>query len=134
MSPELSSDDTPAGTQTLALIVDDPDTPFRAFSHWVIVNIPAALTVVSAGVPHGDQPADIGTQGKNDFGDIGYGGPQPPRSKPHHHRFTVYALGTTLPLRPRATKQQVLGAMRGHTLGQAQLIGTYQHRTADTLP
>ena len=126
VSPGLSWEDTPPGTQTLALIVDDPDAPFRAFTHWVIFNIPGALNGLPAGVPHGDQPPNSGTQGKNGFGDIGYGGPQPPRGKAHHYRFTLYALDTTLPLRPGPTKQQVLDAMKGHILGQAQLIGTYK--------
>lgn len=130
VSPDLAWDDIPPGTQTLALIVDDPDAPFRAFTHWVIFNIPGTLTGLPAGVPHGDQPANAGTQGRNDFGDTGYGGPQPPRGKLHHYRFTLYALDSTLPLSPRATKKQVLGAMKGHILGQAQLIGTYQREAA----
>jgi Raf kinase inhibitor-like YbhB/YbcL family protein len=110
--------------------VDDPDAPFKAFTHWVIYNIPGALNGLPAGVPHGDQPASFGTQGRNDFGDIGYGGPQPPRGKPHRYRFTVYALDTMLPLRSGAAKRQVLDAMKGHILGQAELIGTYQHGAA----
>jgi Raf kinase inhibitor-like YbhB/YbcL family protein len=129
-SPDLAWQDTPPGTQTLALIVDDPDARFRAFTHWVLFNIPATLGGLPAGVPHGDQPANAGTQGRNDYGDIGYGGPQPPPGRPHHYRFTLYALDSALPLRPRATKRQVLSAMRRHILGQAQLIGTFQHRTA----
>jgi Raf kinase inhibitor-like YbhB/YbcL family protein len=132
VSPDLAWDDTPPGTQTLAVIVDDPDAPFRAFTHWVIFNIPGTLTGLPAGVPHGDQPANSGIQGKNDFGEIGYGGPQPPRGKHHHYRFTLSALDATLPLRPRASKKEVMGAMQGHILGQAQLIGTYEHRAAGT--
>jgi Raf kinase inhibitor-like YbhB/YbcL family protein len=130
VSPELAWNDTPPGTQTLTLIVDDPDAPRGVFTHWVIFNMPGALTGLPAGVRHGEHPANAGTQGRNDFGDIGYGGPQPPPGKPHHYRFTLYALDTTLSLRPGATKQQVLGVMQGHILGQAQLIGTYEQRAA----
>ncbi len=130
ISPDLAWNETPPGTQTLALIVDDPDAPRGVFTHWVLFNIPGTTTSLPAGVPHGDHPANAGIQGRNDFGDIGYGGPQPPPGKPHHYHFTLYALNTTLPLRPGATKQQVLDAMQGHVLGQAQLIGTYEHRVA----
>jgi Raf kinase inhibitor-like YbhB/YbcL family protein len=128
VSPELAWNESPAGTETLALLVDDPDTPKGVFTHWVIFNIPGTLDGLPTGVPRGDHPADAGMQGRNDFGETGYGGPQPPTGKPHHYRFTLYALDTTLPLRPGATKQQVLDAMRGHVLGQAQLIGIYESK------
>jgi phosphatidylethanolamine-binding protein (PEBP) family uncharacterized protein len=71
--------------QTLALIVDDPDALFRAFTHWVIFNSPAPRNRLAAGVPQGEQPANTATQGRNGCGDIGYGGPQPPSGKPHHY-------------------------------------------------
>jgi Raf kinase inhibitor-like YbhB/YbcL family protein len=127
-SPDLTWTETPAGTETLALIVDDPDAPRGVFTHWVMFNIRGALSGLPAGVPRGDHPANAGIQGRNDFGDVGYAGPQPPPGMPHHYRFTLYALDTTLALQAGATRQQVLDAMQGHILGQAQLIGTYENR------
>jgi Raf kinase inhibitor-like YbhB/YbcL family protein len=128
ISPDLAWNDTPPGTETLALIVDDPDAPSGVFTHWVNINIRGTIDSLPAGVPHGDHPAHAGIQGQNDFGNIGYDGPQPPPGKPHHYRFTLYALETMLPLKPGATRQQVLDAMRGHVLGETQLIGTYENR------
>jgi Raf kinase inhibitor-like YbhB/YbcL family protein len=130
ISPDLAWNDTPPGTQTLALIVDDPDAPRGVFTHWVLFNIPGATTGLPAGVPHGDHPTNAGIQGRNDYDVIGYEGLQPPPGKLHHYRFTLYALNTTLSLRPGATKQHVLDVMRGHILGQAQLIGTYEYRAS----
>lgn len=128
ISPDLAWDDTPTEMESLTLIVDDPDAPRGVFTHWVIFNIPGTVNSLPAGVPHDDRPANAGVQGRNDFGDIGYDGPQPPPGNPHHYRFTLYALETPLPVHPGATKQQVLDAMRGHVLGETQLIGTYENR------
>ncbi len=65
-------------------------------------------------------------QGLNDFRRVGYGGPCPPPGKPHRYFFKLYALDAELALRPRATKQDLLRAMAGHILAEAQLMGTYQ--------
>ena len=64
-------------------------------------------------------------QGKNDFGNIGYGGPAPPRGRPHRYYFKLYALDTTLNLPEGASKQQVEAAMKGHILAEGQLMGKY---------
>src|SRR5262249_24195444 len=63
---------------------------------------------------------------KNDFGKIGYGGPCPPPGPAHHYHFKLYALDKMVGLRPGATKQQILDAMKGHVLSQAELGGTYK--------
>jgi Raf kinase inhibitor-like YbhB/YbcL family protein len=68
---------------------------------------------------------DGSRQGRNDFGRIGYGGPSPPRGKPHRYFFRLYALDTAVGLPPGATRDMLLKAMHGHILDQAELMGTY---------
>ncbi len=126
VSPALSWSDVPGGTQSLALIMDDPDAPRGVFTHWVLFNLPASAQSLPEGVAKTERPESGGVQGRTDFGDIGYGGPCPPPGGPHRYRFSLYALDGQLSLEPGASKQQVLDAMEGHLLGEARLAGTYQ--------
>jgi Raf kinase inhibitor-like YbhB/YbcL family protein len=128
ISPQLSWSGAPQNTAAFALIVDDPDALGGVFTHWVLVDLPARAQGLPASVPRTDRLAEGGTQGRNSFGRLGYSGPCPPPGSPHHYRFTLYALDRSLGLGPGSEKQQVLSAMQGHTLGQAQLVGTYQRR------
>jgi Raf kinase inhibitor-like YbhB/YbcL family protein len=124
ISPPLLWDKPPAGTRSLALIVDDLDTSNK-FTHWVIFNIPPDASELPESLTAGSTVAGF-REGKNDFVKVGYGGPCPPSGKAHRYRFTFYALDTTLSLEAGATKGQVLDAMEGHILAQGQLIGTYR--------
>ncbi|MDD5614834.1 MAG: YbhB/YbcL family Raf kinase inhibitor-like protein [Candidatus Methanoperedens sp.] len=123
VSPPLSWGIVSDGTKTLTLIVDDPDAPRGIFTHWVLFNLPAAVTNLPEGVPRLDRLDSWGIQGKNDFGRKGYGGPCPP--KRHTYRFILYALDIELNLKPGATRQEVLKAMEGHILARAELDGKY---------
>ena len=78
------------------------------------------------GVPAEGTLGNGARQGKNDFGNLGYGGPAPPRGKPHRYFFKLYALDTKLDLPAGATKNQLLAAMKGHALAEGQLMGKYQ--------
>jgi Raf kinase inhibitor-like YbhB/YbcL family protein len=82
-SPPLQWGDPPKGTQSFALIVEDPDAPSGTFTHWVVFNLPPNVAELPQGIPHSHHIASGGTQGTNDFGKIGYGGPCPPAGKPH---------------------------------------------------
>ena len=126
ISPELTWSEVPEGTQSFALITDDPDAPIGTFTHWVIFNIPADSLGLPEAVPNEPQLTSGALQGKNDFGNIGYGGPCPPPGALHHYHFTLYALDQTLDLPAGATKTQVLKAMQGHILAQVELIGTFK--------
>ena len=126
VSPPLAWDEPPAGTQSLVLIVDDPDAPVGVFTHWVLFNIPSNSRDLPEALPTQAQLPSGAQQGKNDFGRLGYGGPCPPPGRPHRYRFTVYALDQPLELTAGALKKQVLDAMQGHILAQGQLTGTYQ--------
>jgi Raf kinase inhibitor-like YbhB/YbcL family protein len=127
VSPALQWSQPPAGTNSFALIVDDPDAPGGVFSHWVLFNIPATSRRLPEGVPAFRSQLDDGaSQGKNDMGRSGYGGPCPPPGRPHRYQFTIYALDTTLDLKAGASKKDLLKAMTDHILGQGQLTGLYQ--------
>ena len=129
VSPALAWNGAPPGVGSFALILDDPDAPGGVFTHWVLYNLPATSARLPERVPPTSQLVEGSLQGRNDFGKIGYGGPCPPPGKAHHYHFTLYALDATLRLPAGAAKQNLLDAMRGHVLGQAQLVGTYQrHR------
>jgi len=124
-SPPLSWSGVPEGTGSLALIVDDPDAPGGTFVHWVLFNLPAASTDLPAGVEGQKVRADGSRQGRNGFGNIGYGGPCPPGGT-HRYYFKLYALDTLLELGAGAGKQDLLEAMEGHVLAEGQLMGTYR--------
>jgi Raf kinase inhibitor-like YbhB/YbcL family protein len=124
VSPPLSWSDVPTGAQSLALIADDPDAPVGTWVHWVIYNMDANTRELPEGVEKKDE-LSIGLQGRNDFRRIGYGGPCPPPGKPHRYFFKLYALDTKLNLKSGATKAEVEQAMKGHILGQTELMGRY---------
>lgn len=129
LSPALSWTAPPAGTQSLALIVDDPDAPDPAapkttWVHWVLYNLPP----MAASLPEGASGLPPGTlQGVNDWRRTGYGGPCPPVGR-HRYFFKLYALDTLLPDLRQPTKAALEKAMQGHVLAHAELVGTYRKR------
>jgi len=125
VSPPLRWSPPPRGTQSLALIADDPDAPGGTWVHWVFFNIPSGERSLQEGVPRKEAFPQGGLQGFNDFRRVGYGGPCPPPGTPHRYYFKLYALDTTLNLKPRATKAQVVDASKGHILAEARLMGRF---------
>jgi Raf kinase inhibitor-like YbhB/YbcL family protein len=125
VSPPLSWTPAPAGTQSFALIMDDPDAPVGTWVHWVRYNLPANTRELPEGVEKQEQLAGGATQGRNDFRRIGYGGPCPPLGKPHRYYFKLYALDTELTLKTGATKPELERAMKSHILGKTELMGRY---------
>jgi len=125
VSPEISWSGVPAGTRSFALICDDPDAPSGTWVHWVVFNLPAAVSRLPEALPAEPALPSGGRQGKNDFRRIGYGGPCPP-SGTHRYVFKVYALDRLLDLEPGATKAQVEAAMKGHVLAEGSLMGRYR--------
>src|SRR5205823_6167754 len=93
--------------------------------HWVLYNVPATKHDLEEGVPAVGTLPDGSMQGTNDFGKMGYGGPDPPPGAPHRYFFKIYALKVRLDLPEGATKQQVEEALQGHILAQGQLMGKY---------
>jgi hypothetical protein len=119
VNPPLSVDGVPEGTESLVLIVDDPDAPMGTWDHWVVWNIPPAKKIEENSVP--------GTEGLNDFGKHSYGGPCPP-SGTHRYFFKFYALDRKLDLPSNSRKRNVEKAMEEHILAKGQIIGLYSRR------
>ena len=126
VSPAFAWQGVPGEARSLALIADDPDAPRGTWVHWVLFNIPPDEDGLGEDIPDDEQLANGSIQGKNDFGNIGYGGPCPPPGKPHRYFFKLYALDQMLDLKPGATKQDLLDAMDGHILAEGQLMGTFK--------
>ncbi|MBN1455718.1 MAG: YbhB/YbcL family Raf kinase inhibitor-like protein [Methanomicrobia archaeon] len=120
INPPLRISDIPAGTKTLALILEDLDAPRGTFVHWLVYNIPVDNRIEEGSVP--------GTQGVNNFRKRAYGGPCPP-SGTHRYVFKLYALNTVLALGEGADRKRLEAAMEGHIVDTAELMGLYQKKS-----
>lgn len=122
VNPPLEFEGVPEEAESLVLLMDDPDAvepAGKVWNHWVVWNIQPDTAEVSEGsVPTG------ATEGETDFGERGYGGPNPP-DREHTYRFRLYALGSELDLPGTATKKDVEEAMENSVLDEAELTGTY---------
>ncbi len=119
ISPPLDFSGVPPEAESLALIMEDPDAPAKAWIHWVVWNIdPDALHMPEDTKPQG------GIEGINDFGSQGYGGPCPPSEK-HRYVFKLYALDMKIGLDPSSSAGDLAEAMAGHVIDSAELLGIY---------
>jgi len=120
INPELQIQNVPSGAKSLALIFDDPDAPGGTFTHWTVWNIDPKTTVVKEeSVPPGS------TEGITSFGRVGYGGPCPPRGKPHRYFFKLYALDAVLSIAPGAPVQSLRDEIAKHRLEETEFTGIY---------
>jgi Raf kinase inhibitor-like YbhB/YbcL family protein len=120
VSPPLTWSDPPEGTQSFALIMDDPDAPVGTWDHWILFNIPASTRSLPESMP-----VNSGfSNGNNSWGRTGYGGPCPP-SGTHRYFFKLYALDEMLAISEGANKGELEKAMVGHILAQGGLMGTF---------
>ncbi len=131
LAPPLAWSGVPAGTKSLALIVDDPDAPDpkapkMTWVHWVLYDIPPSATSLPEGATKATLPAGT-REGLNDWQRTGYGGPCPPIGR-HRYFFKLYALDTTLGDLKTPTKAALEQAMAGHVLAKTELVGTYQKK------
>ncbi len=124
ISPPLSWGEVPAGTQSIAVLSDDPDCP-GGWVHWVLFNLPPETKELPEGIAPTPRLPDGSIQGITDFRRPGYGGPCPPPGKPHRYYFRVYALDRKLDLAPRATMDDVVKAMKGRILAQGETMGRF---------
>jgi Raf kinase inhibitor-like YbhB/YbcL family protein len=125
ISPPLTWENIPKGTQSIALICDDPDAPMGTWVHWVLFNLPADIRGLTENIPADDILQNGARHGKNDFRNLGYGGPCPP-SGTHRYYFKIYALDKVIDLSAGTTKPRVLKEMDGHVLAEGQLMGRYK--------
>ena len=125
VNPPLEIEDAPDDAESFALIVDDPDAvepAGKVWDHWIVWNVPADRTTIPE---NWDPETDGAREGTNDFGEPGYGGPNPP-DREHTYRFTVFALDDALEVDdPDADADDLRDAMEGHVVSEATLEGTY---------
>jgi hypothetical protein len=122
VNPPLELAGVPEGTGSLALVVDDPDAvepAGKVWDHWVVWNVDPTTDRIHADWDPGDA-----VEGTNDYGERGYGGPNPPDGE-HTYRFRLFALSEPLDLPAGATKADLEDAMAGRILAEAELTGTY---------
>ena len=120
-SPPLQISGIPSDAKSLVLIAEDPDAPSGVFTHWLVWNIPPQTNSVAEGSP------PKGVHGTNDFGKSGYGAPCPP-SGAHRYYFKVFALDRELALPLGAKRSQLEAAIKGHVIGQGELMGRYARK------
>ena len=118
-SPPLHLEQVPEKAKSLALIMDDPDAPSGTFNHWLLFNLDPKVQDIKEA-----SPPVMATQGRNDWGEVQYGGPQPPSGE-HRYFFKAFALDTVLPLARGAPRQELEQAMTGHVVDKATLMGRY---------
>ncbi len=126
VSPAVEWSGEPAGTQSYALIVDDPDAPAGTWTHWLVWDIPSS----THSLPQGWRPGPAGVEGTNDFGRLGYGGPMPPKGHgPHRYFFKLFALDVaSLGLPAGARRDKLDRTLQGHVLAAAQYMGRFERR------
>ena len=118
-NPEISVKNIPPQTQSLAIIVEDPDAPNGTVTHWIAWDIDPSGNI--------SEKSMAGTQGKNTKGDNKYMGPCPP-SGVHHYHFKVYALDKKIGLSEGSTKEELQDAIKDHIIGSGELIGLYKKK------
>lgn len=134
VSPPLQWAGAPASTKEFAIVLDDPDVPMpQPFVHWVMYKIPGTATGVPENIPidpAAAMPAEVAgaIQGLSGFKRPIYRGPAPPPGKPHHYHFKVYALDAALDLKPGLTKADLLEAIKGHVVGEGELVAMYERK------
>ncbi len=119
--PPLHLDDVPERARSLAVVVDDPDAPSGTFNHWVLFNMDPKIRDIKE-----DRVPVMAMQGRNDFGEVEYDGPQPPSGE-HRYLFKAFALDTMLPLGRGCKPQDLEREMKGHVLDSATLTGKFAH-------
>jgi Raf kinase inhibitor-like YbhB/YbcL family protein len=130
-SPPLEWTTVP-GVQAWALVMQDPDAPrTEPFLHWMIWNIPGDVTSLPEHLPkaHRLEHPQGAVQGRNDSGGVGYFGPRPPAGALHRYHFQLFALGAPLQFAPDVRLSEVVNALKGDVIAQADLIGLFEHRT-----
>ena len=122
LSPPLEWSGVPEEAAELAVLCEDPDAPRGTFVHWVL----AGLQPTAPGLAEGEHPAGA-VEGRNDFGEEGYGGPLPPvGDPPHRYFFRVYAASAPLGLTGAPSAEELRRALEGKELASGTLVGTYQ--------
>lgn len=129
LSPQLSWSGVPEGVESFVLIMDDPDAPPGTWVHWLLYDLPGDVRELPEGLARSESLDGGGIQGMcwgvDSFSRVGYYGPCPPPGLPHRYSFRIYALDAKLDLPPKATKKQVVEAIKGRVLAEAEMVGLF---------
>lgn len=120
INPPLKIEEIPQNTQSLALIMEDPDAVSGIWVHWIIYNIPPKISQIL------ENQVPPGVEGTISFGNQGYGGPCPPNIPPHRYFFKLFALDTEITAREPINAQELREKMTGHVIDSAEIVGIYQ--------
>lgn len=121
--PPFRITEVPQGTQSLAIIVDDPDAPTGVFTHWLVWNIEPDVTDIEE-----DVAWESAIEGSNSGGSIGWMAPCPPADTGvHHYRFQLFALNSPLDLKDGAKRNEVEDAITACEIARAEFIGEYKN-------
>lgn len=126
LSPPLSWQGAPAETKCFALICDDPDAPRGNFVHWVLYDLPANVTALPEGIKSAGQLPSGAKAGKNDSLSGAIFVPACPPAGEHRYFFRIYASGRPTNLKPGARKEELIKAMGGHILAEAQIMARFR--------
>ncbi len=127
LSPALFWSEPPSGTRAFALVLQDPDAPGGTFTHWLLYNLQATARSLPEGLQkalHLSQPL-VAKQGRNDYGAVGYGGPEPPPGEQHRYCFRLFALDAKLDLRAGSDVTAFGLELEKHAIDVAELVGVY---------
>lgn len=119
INPPLNFANVPAGTKSLALLVDDSDAPAGTWTHWLLYNMDPSIS----GISEDSIPGDA-VQGTTSFGTAMWGGPCPP-SGTHRYFFKLFALDTVLETNQALNATKFSELINGHIIDNAELIGLY---------
>lgn len=126
ISPALAWTAPPAGTKSIALIMDDPDAPNGTWTHWVVYGVKPTVKALPEDVQKATEVKGLCLQGQNDFSKPGYGGPCPPPGPAHNYKFKLYALSVEITLKGGASKAELESAMKDKILAQSTLTAKYK--------
>lgn len=127
-SPSLRWTEVPSNTESIALLMEDPDAPGGNFVHWIIYNLPPGMKEIPENAPKEPILDNDAQQGTNSFVKIGYSGPCPPRGT-HRYYYRIYALDQSLSLESGATEREFRDAIKGHILADGELMGRYERKS-----
>jgi len=130
VSPPLVWEGIPDETESLVVIMEDIDSVKDVWSHWVLYNVPPTIHTLAEDLPPSELFLWDGKHGRNDFDDIGYGGPCPSDGKAHRYVLRLYALDVPLEHAPGATREEILDQIDGHIVEETELMAPYK-RLAD---
>lgn len=126
ISPELRWNLDFKGIKAFVIICEDPDAPKTTWLHWALYDIPSSITSLPANVPPVPELEFGAKHGINDFNVVGYGGPCPPKGRPHRYIFKIYALNDYTGLDSGVDISSLREAMEGKIVAEGSLTGLYR--------